>query len=79
MAYIGTDPLSNQTGIDYSYSKLGSCDPDGYCWDIGLMNRYRAMLAFGFMGSFMLAGQGVNVWRMRVKYIAKENMTKCHS
>jgi len=38
--YDEIDPIVKASKIKYSYDKLASCDPGGYCWDSTLKNLY---------------------------------------
>jgi len=76
--YVGDDPTTGHQGIEYDSGKLHGCPATtangNYCYEDGFLGRYNTMLVFGFLGAFMLAWQGVNVWKMRVKYLSSEDL-----
>ena len=75
--YVGRNALGS-SGPEYESAKLSECPATvtngAYCYQDGFIGRYNTMLAFGFLGAFMLAWQGVNVWKMRIKYLSAEDL-----
>jgi len=59
----------NGTEIKYHYSKLSSCDDDGYCLPDDFMGLYNCMLAFAFLSTVLLFLQGCAAWLTRLQYL----------